>query len=105
MEGCKLLLLTYSFFHYFPAIFMKSICVSVAPGGYDFIEPSVYELDGAIVLNRNAYPSGFANHVSEVLSPRDTPRHAVVMRAMDALEKSQSSHIYVLSFSRVVKRH
>ena len=33
------------------------------PGGYDFIEPSVYKLDGAIVLNRNAYSSRFTNHV------------------------------------------
>ena len=84
---------------------MHSICVSVALGGYDFIEPSVYKLNGAIVLNRDAYPSRFANHVPEVLSPRDAPRHAVVMRAMDAFEKSQAPHIYVLPFSRVVKGH
>ena len=79
--------------------------MGVAPGGYDSIEPSVYKLDGAIVLNRDAYPSRFANQLPEVLSPRDTPRHAVVMRAMDALEKSQPSHIYVLPFSWVIEGH
>ena len=59
--------------------------MGVPSRAYDSVGPSVYELDGTVVLNRNSDPSGFPNHVPEVFSPGDTSRHTVVMWAKDAL--------------------
>ena len=80
---------------------MHSVGLCIASRGYDPVEPSVYELDAAVVLNRDTHFARFADHLAEVLSSGDAARHAVVVWAMDTLDEAHAFYIYVLPFPRM----
>src|SRR5271168_2579225 len=87
------------------ASFANFVSPCVALRGDDLVEAAIDELDRAIVLNRDSYAAGFANHIPEILSARNSASHAVTVRAVNSPDEPQAFHIYVLPFSRIIKRH
>lgn len=101
----ELFLLAYLFHNHFTAMFVDSVGPRARLRTDNLVESAIDELYRAVVLNRDSDATDLLNHASEVLSARDSSGHAVVVGAVYSVYQPQTSHVYVLPFSRVVEGH
>ena len=80
--------------NYFTTTLEHCVCLSVTSGADDLVKFSVYKLDRAVVLNPDSDAADSANHVPEMLSPRDAQSAAVVVRAMNSLDQPHACLLY-----------
>src|ERR1035437_7760891 len=83
----QLFLLAYLLHNHLSVAFVDSVSPCLTLRTDDFVKPAVYELDRAVVLNRDSDATEFLNHLPEVPSARDSLGPAVVVGAMDSAYK------------------
>ena len=104
-NGRCLFFLRYLFCNHFASASVNAVSPRMLLRTVNFVEPIVQERNRAVIFNRDSQAPDPLNHVPELFSPRNSSRFTVVVRTVYSPYQSQSSHIYVLPFSRIVERH